>query len=104
MDENLKSIIGLQGGEWELLHNVAPHQTDSINCGFYVMRALWAISKIEKEEENFFGLIQRALSYDSSQESGTDLRRRIGRIYGVALGYLNPALNITKEEIASYKN
>lgn len=90
MEENLKAITGIEGlpnDGWEFLHNVAPHQTDYVNCGFYVMRALQTISEIEKDKKTFFDPIQRALSYDSSEESGTKLRRRMGKAYGIALGY-----------------
>lgn len=103
MNANLEEIAKLKTeAHWKIYHNVSKHQTDAINCGYYVMRALLALSKIPKDTKINLKEIIKALSYDASAESGTQLRKRIGRVYGVAVGYENKMLGIDPKVIAEY--
>lgn len=74
MHENLvqlaKALFGQKSDQVEVIENIAVHQTDPVNCGVFICRVLKRLYK---------GMsIPEALTYDQSQESISDTRKRMG--------------------------
>lgn len=69
--------------EGRVIENIAPHQTDAVNCGIFVMRALENLSKIKEDEldnKSSKAVIQ-ALSFDPENDDILKVRRNIGKVY-----------------------
>lgn len=71
---------GNEGSDpWTIIENTAKHQSDAINCGNYVMRALFELSKLRAADLANPDAVLTALSFNP--EAGEALRRRIGMIF-----------------------